>query len=261
MISLWILQLDDAGGCADENALRSLLPSSDLERIAGYQDQRARLQFLGGRALLRHALSQTADLHPHAWSFQYGERGKPGLARPFDRTGLAFSISHSADVVVCALATGRNLGVDIEWLGRRVDECGIARRFFSTQEAEDIDSRSGSERTRRFFASWTLREAYVKARGDGLFHSLEGVVCEMEGCRGAPRLLDHGDHAGQRPWAFSLWEPIEGYCMALCQERKDREEKLGAAIEGRLVTLARPNGSIVPQLSASNAPFSPRKYQ
>lgn len=261
MIRLWLLALDGFPNAADEaeNALRRLLPSPDMENIARYRDKQARLHYLGGRALLRHALSQVVDIQPQAWRFRYGEQGKPELASPFDNTGLAFSISHSAGAVVCAVAYGRNVGVDVEWLGRRVDECAIARRFFSPHEARDIESRSGSERSRRFFASWVLREAYVKARGEGLFHSLEGIVCDVDGYNGDPRLLDPGADREQL-WEYSLWEPIKDYSVALCIERSAREEKHESLIESQVITLNPSSSSGVLRASASHAGFSPRNF-
>lgn len=262
MIRFRLLPLDGALDGADnaERVLQQLLPPPDLENLGRYKDKQARLHYLGGRALLRHALSQAADVEPQAWRFRYGEQGKPELAPPFDRTRLVFSISHSAGAVVCAVAAGRNVGVDVEWLGRRVDECEIARRFFSAPEALDIERRSGSERSRRFFASWTLREAYVKARGEGLFHSLDGIVCDLDGRDGSPRLLDPSPADRGLAWGFSLWQPMADYCVALCMERPVGEEKHVSVIESQVITLDLSSGSAVLRASPSNAVSSQRKF-
>ncbi len=257
MISLWLFRVDEVlDGAGDiEPALRQLLAAEDREKLAGYRDRRARLHYFAGRALLRHALSQTAEVEPHAWRLRYGEHGKPELAPPFDRTRLFFSISHCGGLVVCAVAMGRKVGVDVEWLGRRVDEGGIARRFFSPQEVRDIEERSGIERARRFFALWTLREAYVKARGEGLSYPLERLACDLSGA--APQLADCSLRDTEPGWYFSLSEPFADYCVALCAEQGHGERNREPLIGSQMVTL---DISEAPRLSASDAAYFPWKF-
>lgn len=66
------------------------------------------------------------------------------------------------------------VGVDVEMLERVADPGALGRRFFTPQEAAWLPQdptvlHGGSpEVRRRFFALWTLKEAYVKARGLGL---------------------------------------------------------------------------------------------
>lgn len=220
---------------SNELALLQHLPPADLENLSKYRDRKARLHHLCGRLLLRHALSQVRDVQPGAWRFCYSDRGKPELAAPFDRYGLEFSISHSTGAVVCAVAAKRNIGIDVEWLGRELDACGLARRFFAPCEADGIERLSGRERALRFFSSWTLREAYIKALGAGLFHPLEGIVCEIGSRDGYPRLFDPCGSREHRDWEFTLIEPVPEYCLALCTERPcDRSDR--ALVESRILS-------------------------
>jgi 4'-phosphopantetheinyl transferase len=95
--------------------------------------------------------------------------GRPTLARdaPWD-----FSISHSGDLVVCAVAD-RPIGVDLEQVTARRDLLGIARECFHPGEVDDLAallSAAGQQAAAvRFAAYWTLKEAHLKRQGGGVW--------------------------------------------------------------------------------------------
>jgi 4'-phosphopantetheinyl transferase len=111
------------------------------------------------------ALSRTA--HPH---------GKPTLvdapqdAPPniVDRGGLHFNLSHTRGLALVALARGVEVGIDVEWLGRRVRAEALAGSLFTPAEREEMARAPEAERDRCFLQLWTRREAYAKMTGEGL---------------------------------------------------------------------------------------------
>ena len=60
------------------------------------------------------------------------------------------------------------MGVDVELADRRVDPLRIAGRFFSPGEVQTLRSLPEGSRARAFLTCWTRKEAFIKARGDGL---------------------------------------------------------------------------------------------
>jgi 4'-phosphopantetheinyl transferase len=60
------------------------------------------------------------------------------------------------------------VGVDVEKLDATPDMLDVARQFFSTAEAAALGALAIEEQAERFFAIWTLKESYVKARGLGI---------------------------------------------------------------------------------------------
>jgi 4'-phosphopantetheinyl transferase len=86
---------------------------------------------------------------------------------------LNFNVSHSGEFVLVALAYRRNLGIDIEQICTNIDADGIADRVFSVSERLSLAALSPGVRHDAFFACWTRKEAYVKARGDGLALALD----------------------------------------------------------------------------------------
>jgi 4'-phosphopantetheinyl transferase len=105
--------------------------------------------------------------------------GKPRLA---GRTDLGFSISHSGELALIAVARGLRVGADVERIRRRTDVLAIARGSLSARERHAIESLpAGEERRAEFFRCWTRKEAYLKALGVGLAGGLDTDPDEAAG--------------------------------------------------------------------------------
>ncbi|MFI9360452.1 4'-phosphopantetheinyl transferase family protein [Kitasatospora sp. NPDC053057] len=111
-------------------------------------------------AATRILLGERLGRPPEGLRFTRGRWGKPVVA---DAPGLHFSLSHSGDLALLAVAP-RPVGVDVELVrsGRDVDR--VARRFFPHQERELV-ARGGHP---AFARLWTRKEACVKAAGGRL---------------------------------------------------------------------------------------------
>lgn len=109
--------------------------------------------------------------------------GKPYLA---EHPAVSFSVSHTADLAVCALsfpgtaegahtvlysgATAPVIGVDAERVRPAADAPRlrrIAARFFSPELAARIAPENDCAYPRAFCAAWTSCESYVKMTGSG----------------------------------------------------------------------------------------------
>ena len=87
---------------------------------------------------------------------------------PHRRTpDLRFNISHTDGLIACAVTIGREVGVDVEHVGRHLTH-DVAGRFFAAEEVTDLQALPPDDQQRIFFDYWTLKEAYIKARGFGL---------------------------------------------------------------------------------------------
>ncbi len=105
------------------------------------QDRNAQAQTVAGLLLLRHALADEA-----AWQ----RLGRSATGRPEIANGPSFSISHSGDLVACAIAETGPLGLDVE--ARRDN---VSPRLITRIATAEHD----------FFTAWCAREATVKASG------------------------------------------------------------------------------------------------
>ena len=83
-------------------------------------------------------------------------------------------LAHTLGLVVCAVSfVHESVGVDAELITADRDIVSLAERYFSASEIHAFRACPSSKQSRRFFAYWTLKESYAKARGDGLRLALD----------------------------------------------------------------------------------------
>ena len=185
---LWRLRLDVA---APELARLGEHLSADERRRAGrFQLDRDRRRFVAGRGRLREVLASYVDGPPGQVAFAYGPRGKPRLEGP-RASRLRFNLSHTADHALIAVSRDREVGVDLETI--RAEALGEteAALFLSPAERRVIDRLPVADRPRALFLLWVQKEAYAKARGDGLALDLQAI--DVSACEGWDvRTLDAG---------------------------------------------------------------------
>src|SRR5271165_2226949 len=165
ILHLWIAYPDDL---LDEEAAKAclrLLSEDERARWQAFKFDRHRREYLATHALVRHALSQHRALPPEAWCFQLNAYGKPAIE---PECGLRFNLSNSLSMVVCLIAEGVEVGVDVESRGRAGSIAEIGPRMFSPLELAQLESLQEDRRADRCLRLWTLKEAYIKARGMGL---------------------------------------------------------------------------------------------
>jgi 4'-phosphopantetheinyl transferase len=212
--------LDPVELAADADAARrgwSWLDAEERERHARIACERQRGEFLAAHALLRASLSRHAATAPGGWRFVRDAHGRPGLAAEHGGAGLRFSLSHTAGLVAVAVARARAVGVDAEDLERAVDGPLVARRFFAPSEVAALAAAPTEPlRRERFFALWTLKEAYLKARGLGLALSLADAAFSLDDDAGGALESAGADGGG---WQFARFRPTARHRIAACVAR------------------------------------------
>ncbi len=168
-VHVWLAHLPSAHG--ELGKLRALLTPEETERAGRFRTERLRARWELTRGILRSLLAAYLDLSAREIVFQLGPLGKPTLV---SHPQFFFNTSHSGDYAAFAFTRAGATGVDIEQVRgglRRHD--AIAQRFFAPGERAELAAVPESERTRAFLNLWTRKEAFVKARGDGVFSGLE----------------------------------------------------------------------------------------
>jgi 4'-phosphopantetheinyl transferase len=226
-VDLWYVRLDAA---ADEELLeayRRLLPEDELAEAARLKSQTHRQRALLARVLARTALSRYTPREPRTWQFVRNQYGKPFVADPAEP--LAFNLSHTDGMVVCAVTAGRRVGVDVEAANRPVEHLPLARRFFAAEEAAALERMPPDRRADGFFQFWTLKEAYMKARGLGLTLPLDGFAFALS-ADGVPQVRFRDDcHDDPACWQFALIRLGARHQVALAVERSP-DEPLGIRV-------------------------------
>ena len=163
-----LVPTDDARALAKRGQYLELLSPEEHQRMARFVFERDRVRFLLTRALVRTTLSRYAAVAPADWHFVANAHGRPEiLDRPAGVPDLRFNLSHTDGLIACAVTIGREVGIDIEHVGRRLTQ-DVAARFFEPAEVAHLQSLPADQQERVFFDFWTMKEAYIKARGFGL---------------------------------------------------------------------------------------------
>ena len=218
-IDLWCTYISEIGDDALWPRYEALLSADERERQGRFRFPGDQRRYLVTRALVRTALSRYAPVRPQDWAFAAGPHGRPQLSAPPARPALEFNISHSADLVMLGVTSGRALGIDVESVEAR--EAGVdgLDRYFAPEESAALLSLPPAARRRRFFELWTLKESYIKARGMGLAIALDAFRFEPRGERGLT--LHMRPQLGDSPQCWRLWQLDlrSGYVAAVCAAR------------------------------------------
>ena len=216
-VHLWTIPLDSPAN--PFGLLLSYLAPDELKRMRRFVFRRDREQFIVARGYVRSILARYAGCDPSEIEFGYSTHGKPFLSGPFTGDDLTFNVSHTRGIGLCAVSRGRALGVDVEEIRAGVDILGIARTTFSPAERASIEALPPEHQPMGFFNCWTRKEAYIKARGDGLSYPLDAFDVSLT--PGEPAALLHsrdGEPERQR-WTFHALDAGPGYAAALVAER------------------------------------------
>lgn len=210
-VHLWRAHLD----CTETvlGQLEATLASDEKARADRFVFQRDRNAFVATRGILRELLGRYVHRAAAELEFDYGAQGKPALRTQSSQKSFQFNVSHSYGVALLAFALGRQVGVDVELV--RPDFAGekIAERFFSPQEVTELRSLPPTLQDEGFFLCWTRKEAYIKARGEGLQVPLKSFHVSLT--PGKPELLQAADSSR---WSLRSLRPDTRYVGAVVAE-------------------------------------------
>jgi 4'-phosphopantetheinyl transferase len=210
---LWCC-FDDEVDDAELGAYAALLDGGERERHARFHFERDRRQFLVTRALVRTTLSRYAPVAPRSWRFSVDAYGKPSIAGPAGVEWPSFNVSHTRGLV-CVLVAREHaiVGVDVEMLRADRDLDDLAHRYFAASEAAALLALPPGDRPERFFACWTLKESYIKARGLGLSLPLGEFAFDLAEGQALRFRPEPGSSA--LSWRFALLRPSPHHLLAV----------------------------------------------
>ncbi len=192
------------------------LSAEERARAERFHFEADRKRAIIGRGLSRLLLGFYLGRPANRIEFKYNAFGKPALAH--SSIPCQFNVSHSGDVILVATAIDRALGVDVEQIKPDMANAEIAARYFSRCECSTLLSLPRELRAEAFFACWTRKEAYLKARGDGLSLPLNQFDVAFAPTE-KPRLLaTRHDPAEASRYTLCALDAGPGYAAALAVE-------------------------------------------
>jgi 4'-phosphopantetheinyl transferase len=151
----------------------------------------------------------------------YNAYGKPELAPDSNAPPLRFNLSHSHELALFGFAYGREIGIDIEYIRPTFAREQIAAQFFSPRENAALRLLAADQHALGFFNCWTRKEAYIKARGQGLSLPLDQFDVSLT--PGEPAVLLQTRDIPQEAarWSLHALAPGPGYLAALAVEGRE----------------------------------------
>ena len=204
---IWIVTLPDAA--APDVRAWAALSDAEQARADRFRHPADRAAYVHGHAALRALIERRLDRPLQRRPFDRRQSGKPWLAG----SPIGFSYSRSRQRAAVALVDGGDVGVDIEAIVPDETSAGVARANFPASDITWIMQAGGDpDRLRRFYRLWVIREAVLKAGGEGLTRPLASVAIEIDG--------DTLELIGDTRWTAVESPPIDGYAAAAAIPRR-----------------------------------------
>ena len=213
-IDVWRADLDVEPVLIDH--MRGSLSPDERARADRFRFPRDADRFVAGRGILRDILGRYVAVAPAALAFRYGPQGKPELETPAG-TGVGFNVSHAGGVLLVAVGLRRSIGIDVE-RDRPGLDLELAARYFSPGELAVLRGLPDARRRRAFLDCWTRKEAYIKARGQGLSLPLDSFDVSLGPDEPARLLADRVDPGAVAGWSLRALPMPAGYAAALAAQ-------------------------------------------
>ena len=195
---------------AQQTAWYAWLSTDERDRAQRFLRPVDRDRFILSRGGLRYLLGQYLHCPPQTITLAYGTYGKPCLHA--SAPPLHFNLAHSDDWVIYGFSRCPWLGVDVEQLTRRRHLEGLIQRCLTPAEQATLPP-TPTARLQTFLHYWTIKEAHLKAIGQGLSYPMRAVQVSLHPLQlEQPAQVDHPPSA----WALHLWSPGPGAIAAAC---------------------------------------------
>jgi 4'-phosphopantetheinyl transferase len=191
------------------NRLNALLSAEELDRAGRFRFVQDQISFLFAHALTRVMLSVLLPRSPREWEFVTDELGRPGLRPGHTRYPVCFSLSHTRGLAACALGVGLEVGIDVETCeaARLLDSHGD---WLTKAESAALNGFAPNAKGDAAVQFWTLKEAFAKATGLGLYQRFGDVGFTLDPPRFAsipPACAGH--------WWLTQMRPTPAHVLAV----------------------------------------------
>jgi len=223
-VHVWLAWTDAVDPVADARCA-TLLSAEERARHDRFHFERDRQLYRVAHALVRTSLSRYAPVAPAAWRFVATPHGRPELLPGNGGVPLRFNLSHTRGLVACVVSLAREVGVDVEAEERPGNPLDRVSDHFAPAEVAALRALPAAAQPTRFFTLWTLKEAYIKARGLGLAIPLDRFSFEVPASSSTPITIAFTPPIDDDPasWHFESMQPGPRHFLACAARRRAGE--------------------------------------
>ncbi len=211
-IHLWLAPLESISSCI--GFLQHTLAPDEKERAGRFRYTKDRNYYIVVRGMLRNILSRYINISPEQIQFRYNDYGKPYLNPLHNKAKLQFNMSHSSGFALYGIVHDDEIGIDIERISSIPEIDKLMDDYLTGEEKTRFHVLALNERTEKFFRYWTLKEAFIKAKGCGLALSMSQVEVQEESGKFVS-LIDIKERPKEAShWSIYPLSPAAGYAAA-----------------------------------------------
>jgi 4'-phosphopantetheinyl transferase len=129
-------------------------------------------------------------------------------------------MAHSGSVALYGFALESDIGVDVEFKRAGVAMGGIAGRYFSALEVAELMALPAEALIDGFFACWVRKEAYIKARGEGISIGLNSFTVSVAPDQPARLVWAEFDSTDPLKWNLIDIDAGPSYAAAIAMEKR-----------------------------------------
>lgn len=164
--------------------------------------------------MVRSVLARYTRSEPGMIPLVYGRNGKPSLAftgMDGASRNISFNLSHTREMIGIGIMKDFEIGIDIVRIDPRCPVREIAGYLFTPRETKFLQGLGSDQRKNMFFTLWAMKEAVIKATGEGLGGIQEIDV--LDRIRFPPSDISPGKKTGTQPEDFFIcpFIPDAGY--------------------------------------------------
>ncbi|MGM0921432.1 MAG: 4'-phosphopantetheinyl transferase family protein [Bacillota bacterium] len=204
------------------------LPNDERQRILRFHKLVDQQRTLLASLFIRKRLQKLLALPLPNLHIRRDQKGRPFLADFHEWEG-DFNLSHSGEWIISGVTTTGRIGVDVEEI-QPIDP-SIIKLCLTQEEINYLQSIPPEKRLLFFFEIWTLKEAFVKATGQGLQCSMDSFGFDMDAWSQNKITLRKNDLSSQ--YYFRIYQLEPNYNVAVCCTELEQINKLRIKIMDR----------------------------
>lgn len=196
----------------------SYLDCQERLRSEAFRFASDRSKYIMAHGLLRSLLARYLRRTPNEVEFSHNNFGRPQLRMRLGDLPVRFSITHTMDLISCALTVGRDVGVDAEKIAPLDELSSFSKLVLSPEELAVFFATSLDERQSLVYRLWTLKEAYLKALGIGLSMDPSCISFLINPDHGITIMNAVGSTKSPNTWKFHSWQPTCQHWLSVAIE-------------------------------------------
>lgn len=190
-MNLYISSFDSMIWNENDDLMFKKLNYRQQNKCLKYKKTADRKNYLYSRILLRTYLPQYTGIHYQDIIFKREKYGKPII----EKSDIYFNLSHTMGMTVLAIASGKSVGIDVEYV-RNISDTGykIMKKCFHPEEIKYIHKKENKSFDEAFFTIWTRKEAILKRNGTGMICDMKAINTVSEENRMAIHNIFYGKY-------------------------------------------------------------------